>query len=194
MVIGTLMRRVHSYCGLALLFFIAMYAVSGAGIIHSSQLDLAPQIVTERVTLDVVGNPDGAELARYLAGKFGAHSRGEPTAVRENGRWIVSFIEPGGVVRFDVEPNLRSASMERRKGSLVQKLVALHKVSGFEGGLAYTAWGALVDMVSLAMVLFTVTGVYLWFVSTRDRRLGYAVLVASWGFTLAACIIHLAMT
>ena len=59
-------------------------------------------------------------------------------------------------------------------------MIRLHRLHGFAGGLVYGAWAVLYDLVSFAMIAFAVTGVYLWYRRTKDRRLGWALLSVSW--------------
>jgi hypothetical protein len=101
---------------------------------------------------------------------------------------VFLFERPGWTVRFEVAPDAQSATMRTREGSLLQRTIRLHQVTGFSGGAAYFVWGLMVDLVSLAMLVFAFSGIYLWYARTRDRRLGWALLGVSWGLAVGAMV------
>jgi hypothetical protein len=55
----------------------------------------------------------------------------------------------------------------------------LHHFHGYDGGLQFWLWGFLVDVVSVSMIVFAVSGVYMWYVLKKDHTLGWIVLGAS---------------
>lgn len=179
-----LVREVHAYCGLLLLLFVAMYAATGLPLTHRDWFDLEAEPVVTEVALEFTGDPDGSELPAYLAEEFGVSGR-RTRQTFEDGTRSLMFARPGWTVRFEVAPDLRSARIFEREGTVVQKAVQLHRLKGFGGGWEFAVWGLLLDAVSLAMLVFVVTGTYLWYVRSKDRRLGWALLALSWGFTAA---------
>ena len=54
----------------------------------------------------------------------------------------------------------------------------LHQLHGNEGWSRFWLWGLIVDVVSVSMILFALSGVYMWYVLKKDRRLGWIVLGA----------------
>jgi hypothetical protein len=178
-----LIREVHAYCGLILLLFTVMYAATGYPLVHETEFNLEADAVVSTVSLDFAGDPDGDALYDYVASTFGVRGQRRPVEVLENGGRNLFFTRPGWTVRFEVAPDLRSAQVFTREGSLFQKTVQLHRIKGFSGGPAFIVWGLMVDLVSLAMLVFVVTGIYLWWVRSKDRRFGWAMLALSWGLT-----------
>jgi hypothetical protein len=51
-------------------------------------------------------------------------------------------------------------------------------------------WAVLYDLASAALILFAITGIFLWYKSTSRRLPGVVCLAASFGFT-ASMVIYL---
>ncbi|NJK86022.1 MAG: hypothetical protein HC906_08745 [Bacteroidales bacterium] len=49
----------------------------------------------------------------------------------------------------------------------------LHRIHGFSGGLIYVVWAILLDLAALASIIFSITGILIWFNSRRHFRLGW---------------------
>jgi hypothetical protein len=67
-------------------------------------------------------------------------------------------------------------------------LIRLHHLSGFEGGKIYEIWGVMLDLVCVAMIVFALSGIYLWYKLTKRHLLGWLVLSASVCYTAATAI------
>ena len=64
----------------------------------------------------------------------------------------------------------------------------MHHLHGFDGGGIYQIWGAMFDLVCAAMILFSISGVYLWYKHTKRRALGWSVLALGISYTVATAI------
>ena len=49
-------------------------------------------------------------------------------------------------------------------------------------------WGVMVDAVCVAMLVFALSGVYLWYKLTKRHTLGWIILTISIGYTAATAI------
>jgi hypothetical protein len=80
-------------------------------------------------------------------------------------------------------PGRPELEVTRTEHGLLRTLRNLHVMTGYGGGPVFIAWSVMLDLVSLAVIAFAVSGVYLWYRHARRRRLGWIVLVGSWGYT-----------
>jgi hypothetical protein len=69
-----------------------------------------------------------------------------------------------------------------------QVMVQFHRLHGYGGGWMYDVWMVLYDLASAAMIVFALSGVYLWYKLTKRRALGWALLAVSFTFTAGTMI------
>jgi hypothetical protein len=67
----------------------------------------------------------------------------------------------------------------------------IHVLRGFKGGWAYTAWAVMYDISCLAMLIFAITGVVMWYRVRKRFRNGWWYLVT--GMLIPIGIIFLYM-
>jgi hypothetical protein len=65
-----------------------------------------------------------------------------------------------------------------------------HRLHGYQGDPAYVLWAFIYDLSSLSMIIFALSGVYLWYKVERRRLAGWLILTGSTLLT-AATIIYL---
>ena len=61
-------------------------------------------------------------------------------------------------------------------------LVGFHRLHGYGGGWLYDMWVLFYDLASLSMIVFALTGIYLWWRLTKRRFWGWLCLGLSWGY------------
>ena len=66
-----------------------------------------------------------------------------------------------------------SVHIFRREEDARTTLVGFHRLHGYGGGWLYDIWVVFYDLASLALILFTLTGIYLWYRLTKHRLLGW---------------------
>lgn len=189
-----LIRKVHLYTGLALGFAAAMYAFSGFVILHG---DWFPQGEEKReFTIDRYGAPPSengysAEQAQAIADALAKeHSlRGRPDKVQhwDNGTWFFSYQRPGSVEEIRIKPN-HTAHITIKEAAFAGLMNRLHHFHGYDGGGRFWLWGLFVDIASAAMIFFAASGIYLWYVLKKDRRLGWIILGGSTAYAAGSIL------
>lgn len=181
-----LVRQVHLLSGLLLVVVACFYVISGAAILLSQYLPGTPSDAT---TVDVPMPPgavtaDRAALRDLMAHTAGVRGRLQPLEAGDDGSIRLRALQPGLEVVAVLSPDRSTLTVTRTRFGVVRVLRALHTVTGYEGGLAYVAWSVVLDLVSLAMIGFAVSGIFLWHRLVRDRRLGWVILGGSWAYVL----------
>jgi hypothetical protein len=191
MTFGHVNRRVHLYLGLALLPWFFMYGISSVPFAHNAFFDardkasgLPPWTLRmERVV--EVPVPDGDEPeelrtfgARLLAEAgisgtaFGAY-RQSPTRIDV---YSYSFWTSTQLKYFVDEKKLR---VEDRRFRWDHFLTGMHARGGFEqDGLLQNSWSVVVDLISLGMIVWVASGLYMWWGIPGHRRWGALAIVA----------------
>jgi hypothetical protein len=182
-------RRLHLYFGLALLPWFFMYGISSVPFAHTQffeRRDAAKGLPTWTVraehTLDARVPDDPAELrafgARLLAAagvgntNFGVY-RQSPTQVNV---YSYSFWKSTQLKYF---VDRKTLTIEDRRFRWDHFFTGMHARGGFEQeGLLQDSWSVVVDVVSISIVLWIATGLYMWWGLPRTRRWGAMAIAA----------------
>ena len=179
----SLFRKVHLYAGLSLFTFVVMYFVTGYPIIHHDWFDDAEPVKSER-TVELV-HPPGEPLKEYavlLQDQLGL--RGKRTLSRQlkDGRWKFEYWRPGTFHQVHVSADGVTAQVASRKENWRTTLVGFHRMHNYGGGWLYDVWVVFYDLASASLVLFAISGIYLWWRLTRRKLWGFVCLGISWSF------------
>jgi len=181
-----LIRNLHLQFGLVLALVVGLYIVSGAAILFIRYLpEDGPSVTTERLTMPTTtaGLQRGA-LQRAMAEAAGARGRIQPVELLPDGGARLRSQQPGLSVAAELAADGSTLTVTRTRFGIMRTLRTLHTQTGYAGGAPFILWSVLVDLVSLALIGFALSGIYLWFRLVRKRRLGWLVLAGSWGYTL----------
>lgn len=180
-------RRTHLYLGLGLLPWFLMYGISSIPFAHgayfeardkASGLPLWTLRVDRPYSIDIPAEGElravGARILKDLGieGSFGVSRQG-PDQVNV---WVYSFLH-ATQVKYFVEQ--RRVTVEDRRFRFDHFLTGMHARGGFEQESILTkAWGVVVDLVVVAMLLWVVSGLIMWWKLPGRRLAGWLALAA----------------
>jgi hypothetical protein len=191
MTFAHLNRRVHLYLGLALLPWFFMYGISSVPFAHTPYFDardaarkLPLWTLRAEKTIDVIV-PDGAderalrslgaallEHAGISGASFGTY-RQSPTQINV---YAYSFRNSTQLKYFI---DTKRLTVEDRRFRWDHFLTGMHARGGFEDdGILVRSWSVLVDVVSVSMIVWVVSGLYMWWHVPGQRRWGWIAIVA----------------
>ena len=191
-----LIRKIHLYCGLIILIFLMMYFVSGYMMVHRPWFVTPPPPVTT-YTAPLLSSREqppeklAAEIKAQLklAGRIqfpGGQPTNQPPDMTRF--WIT---RPGAMVRVDVPAREQQVYVITQRVNWVGTLIILHKVRGYDGEVLFDLVACFGDLAGLSMILFAISGVYLWWTRVRNHRWGIVCLTASCAYA-AGMMLYLA--
>ena len=187
-------RRIHLFTGLLLLVFVLMYFLSGYVMIHGKWfVEREPKVSVRTETLNFLVDPSDASLAGRLQAAFGLRGQSSSPEHKSDGSTRFNFVRPGTTFQAVITPGSGEITITRKDFGFRGVANGFHRLRGYHGGWIYVLWSCLYDLASVALILFGITGVVLWYQSTARHLPGWACLVASFGFT-AAMICYLMWT
>ena len=186
-------RWIHGQLALALALAVFVYAISGWLIPNGRFLfpEVPSVIETRRVDGLAQAGEAAGSLDREAALRLAMILRDE---LDLPGRLVdVRGDATGGTARLS-SASTRTAlrwtagsdevQLTIRPSSIGHSLAALHRVHGARGGPEYFLFSVVVDGVGVAMIVFGVTGVILWWQIKPKKGLGIGILGASSALTL----------
>ena len=185
-------RRIHLFTGLFLLVFILMYFVSGYLMIHENWFERGdPKKTTRTERLTYAGDLSTSEFASHLEENLGVRGKRQPPRRRPDGSWQFNYVRPGVNHEVVISPAGDEATITRSEFGPVGLAHGLHRLHGYGGGWLYDLWAVVYDLASAAMILFALSGIFLWHQSTVIRWPGWLCLVLSFGLTAAMILYFL---
>ncbi len=189
MKLDLILRRTHLYLGLLLLPVFLMYGVSSFAFSHPSWFQPPPgtprndwTLRSERpYQLDGPPSMDNQALgARIMkdTGMNGAFGVWRPPGQNRIEVIRMGFVSASRAVYL---PDLQRLRIEDRQFRWGNFLTGMHARGGFQyEPLLNDLWAVLVDIVSLAMLGWVGTGLYLWWKRRPTRNWGWLAIVSGW--------------
>jgi uncharacterized protein len=178
-----LIRKIHLYSGLTLLGFVLMCFVSGYVMTHHDWFPGGdPRRAVRDEPLASAPGTDPEGFSALLQRQFDLSGKRQPPSHMKDGSWKFVYVRPGVTQEAIVPPSGDRVRITRSEQDARGTLVGLHRLHGYGGGWLYDLWAIAYDVSSAAMVLFAVSGIYLWYKLTKRRLLGWALLAVSFGF------------
>ncbi len=171
-------RAVHRYCALATLPFLLVYFVSAVLMAHRTWWPSTPVKSTGRVQLSKE-LADGRAVAQELMKRGDVDGELLFTAAGPLGiRCTVA--RPGVSAAVSYSPQTGVADVVTSQRGWSGALADLHKTAGFAYRYAtLRVWAMAAAAVSAILLLLGLSGLYLWYRQTSERRAGLVLLSAA---------------
>lgn len=192
----TLIRKFHLFLGLILVTFVLMYFVTAVIFMHHKWFDNHPPKRTVDV-YELTYSGDVQSYSIYLQNKFNLSGKrveirwpGGQDFVRQfpNGRLRCVYVRPGWQYEAVVSPERDKVTITTQEAGFKQTLLMMHRLAGYGGGWLYSVWALIVDLVSLSMIVFSITGIYMWYKLTKKHLLGWLILAGNYGLAVATIL------
>jgi hypothetical protein len=184
----SLIRKIHLFSSLILAVFILLYFATGTVMIFESFFVRAQQETKTRLKLPEIHTLDNKSKVQLLQERLAIH--GQYSVRQQKDRVVVNFMHPGTTTEVSIPLEGDSIFMTSRKGNMIATLHQFHRLHGYHGGLIYWTWALMYDLSATSMIVFALSGLYLWYRTERRRLTGWIVLGASTALT-AVTILYL---
>jgi len=172
-------RRAHLYLGLFLLPWVIMFGVSSIPLNHTATPEQVRWVPLGSHAFDAPIPPVGEDLRPFgrkmmqTAGIEGGYfvNRVNPRQVNVN---HPDFLQP---VRLIFYADQKRVVAERREITVRSFISGMHTRGGYDlDGFWDSVWALLVDIVSVALVLWIASGIYMWWHVPSTRAWGWIAL------------------
>ena len=178
-------RKIHLYTGFIILVFLMMYFASGYIMAHRPWfLPRSPPPSTRTVTLDANAATSPQQVAALVKKELALPGRIELPQKQPANETLFWAVRPGLMIRVDVVPRDHVVRLTTQGVGWVGTLIMLHKVAGYDNEPLFDLCAFFSDLAGLSMILFSFTGVYLWWKRVKHHGWGMACLVASCAYAI----------
>ena len=211
-------RKTHGWFGLWGAILGLIFGTAGIWLNHRAvlKLPMAQQRINAQLTLPEPAPATAEEMAAWLQVALGQSGPpnstriepAKPVAWTEKGkrasavdaadtaapakplmqpeRWIFNFGRPDAIVQADYWRGNRSVGVTTTSNGFVATLANLHKGVGMP-----VAWILLVDTLAGSLIFLSISGVALWMLTHRRRRVGLVIFGTSVALTLGLVVAQL---
>ena len=175
-------RQIHLFTAFILTAFILMYFITGfVMIFEETFLRKDRSVSTRTVEIPGIHERSGYTLISALKEHFSV--RGQYQIRKNQTGTIVNFRHPGSETIFVMEDQSDSVTATISEKNLISTLHQFHRLHGYNGGWNYQAWAFVYDLSALSMIVFALSGFYLWYRTERTRWPGWLIIIALTLFT-----------
>lgn len=169
-------KKIHLYACLSTVATLLMFIFTSYLMIHHSWFSHEPTKETTIVKLDHIPSSDADW--RTIADQYEVSGRLVREHTNQMGNLIREYERAGGSVRLVVRPNQKDMEMIRTTKSSTDAIIGIHRQRGYGGLLQYNLYAFLLDMLGVSLILFTITGVIMWFKVLQNNRVAWIIFVA----------------
>ena len=174
-----IIRNIHLLLASFSLPFLVMYGISAVQMGHSTWFTMKPTVQERQLFLQP-GETNARVIAREILDRE-RDIKGELNNVQSDDSAVaLRIVVPGTVheVRYDRMSGV--ARVKTSVGGVMVMLNRLHHWAGFwHEPMTMKLWAGAVAVVSIALLLVGVSGLYMWFTRRSERRLGIALLAVN---------------
>jgi hypothetical protein len=195
-------RKTHGWIGLWGAILGLLFGTAGIWLNHRAvlKLPLAQQRANAQLALPEPPPASAAEMAVWLQAALDQNrppnsvrteparpvawgEKGQDDPLMQPERWTFNFGGPDAIVQAEYWLGNRSVGVTTTRNGFVATLTNMHKGTGMSVG-----WILLVDTLAGSLIFLSISGVALWMLTHRRRRVGLALFGASLAAMLAIAL------
>jgi hypothetical protein len=182
-------RNTHLWLGLLSVLFVLTYGASSVQMAHNAWFSSRPAVSESAIRLEAEAAAGPRAAARLLMEQHGMP--GELQQVRETAAgFSFRIARPGTVYEVAYARDTSIAQVRTSVAGFVGMLNRIHHVAGlWHDYPLLNVWGALVGLVSAALIVLSLSGIYLWFKLHEERLVGAILLACSLGYSLTLMVL-----
>lgn len=182
-----LIRRIHLLASVVMLIFALLYTLTGFIMSRNNWFPHGESRETVR-TVPLNYSPDTSrleQLEKNISRQFELSGRTENWRDSEN-RLRFQFYRPGVKHLVTLHQSLDSLTIVRTERLTIGEVsTSIHRIHGFGGGWKYAIWAILLDIAALAFIVFSISGVLIWFRSRKQLSAGWLFIIPATALTVA---------
>jgi len=179
-----LVRKVHLYSAFLVMTFLLMYFLTGFVMAKFNLFPREMDTKEEKVQLSLSEGMEPETVAVYLQERFKIPGQARAPQQRKQGHIVFEYNRPGSFTRVTVAPDRKNATIEWKEGNWIEVFHGLHRVHGYGKGFWFDTFVFFMDLTSIGLLVFTISGIYLWLGLLKNKFWGWLCLSIALAYTL----------
>ena len=185
-----IIRGIHLYSAMIIAVFLLMYLGTSFMMVYHNwfEVDRKVQIDTIAVTPNQVPQENWTQFLKKnkISGRFTR----ERTA--SDGTLLREYSRPGEHTSIHLNKVQGEMILTRTSLNLWGDMIGLHRLRGYQGSLKYVLYAIMVDLVGISLILFSVTGIFLWLKLLKNDKVAWVIFFS--GMIYVAVVIFYLMS
>ena len=179
-----LIRSIHFYAAAVSGIFLLLYFITGFLLVkhhwfaHESAEE---KMITQGV--DIPSFKTEWELAKWAKKTTQLNGKIDWINTRQNGITEVEILTPSEFHLIQLFEEQDSLIHTYHPHNPHEQITVMHRMHGYGGGRIYDFYMLGMDIACIALLLFVITGIYLWLKLLKRRWFGYLMLIAGLSYT-----------
>jgi len=162
-----------------------MYFATGFMMTHSDWFSHSdPKVEKVEHPLNLASEINLSKLPAFIQEEFNIRGQRKESRVNAEGEIRIDFIRPGHHYEAIIPPDKKTVTIITQKEDMYRTLVVFHRLHEFGGGGVYNLYVLLMDLSSIALLVFAFSGLFMWFKLSKRKLFGLLALGLSIGYTL----------
>jgi len=176
----TVIRNIHLYTAFVIASFLLMYFLTGAVMIMGSIFPRNYKTFTEKVAIK--NNQTEMETLVEICKQYNIYGD-QSSNTDSKGRRNYSYFRPGYRAEISFMESEDFVLIKINEGTFASVMNDFHRLRGYKGNWTHVIWSLLYDLCCIALFVFAITGVYLWWKIETKKLIGVMFLLISTGIT-----------
>lgn len=181
-------KKIHLYACLSTVPVLVMFICTSYVMIYHNHFDHDTTNTKEVLNFDssVVSNQDRQDWSKAhdVPGRL-IKSYSNPT-----GHPVLEYQNAGGLTRLTFIEASGQVNVARTSKSKADAFVGIHRNTGYGGGMSYNIYAFLLDIMGVSLLLFTITGVFMWMKLLKNNKWTWIILFGGFVY-FGAMLIYL---
>ena len=180
-------REIHLYSSLMTATMLVMYIVTSYMFIHHDTFHV--EEVTEPVRYEKISpkDIDEANWDSFLS-KHRIKGRLTRESTLKSGERMWIYETATTTHKITISASKQEMRIEKSEMNFSGKMTGLHRARGYGGGWQYNLYAALLDVVGISLILFSITGIILWLKLLQHNIWAWIVLLSGFVYVSAVVI------
>lgn len=185
-----LIRNIHLTLGLAFALALAVYLVSSVRLAHRSWFKPQPTVSEESLAVDPHHAATPRALGLHLIEERGL--RGEIVRIQpsDEGGFAFTIRRLGTAYQVRYQRGAGEVHVKTTRLAFIGMLQSMHFAHGFWHEMdLINVWGAVLLLTSITLLAIGASGIYLWFETHDERKVGSVLLTSALVFGLGLLVL-----
>ena len=135
------------------------------------------------------GTTDFKALTKTLKNHLDISGREDEPFQRKDSCWIYNIYRPGVNYHIVLNKKMQNIVVTTTENFTVARVSSrLHLMRHYKGGIKYYLWAFFYDMAAVAMLLFGLTGILIWFKMSKTYKSGMYYLLFGTALSIAVLV------
>jgi len=176
-------KKIHLYACLSTVAVLLMFIITSYVMIHHDRFDHDSSSTTEILNYDpsITTDQDRQDWSE----EHDVHGRLIKSYSDKAGHPVLEYQNAGARTRLTFLSASGQVEVARTTKSQADAFVGVHRNYGYGGGIIYNSYAFLLDVLGVSLVLFTITGIYMWMKLLKKNQWTWIILLSGFAYFIS---------